>query len=568
MGEAILDLEAVSAVARNATIIYTYSPNPYDALTYAVDQNLAPVITASFAASACNSGVTALRSSYRSIAQQANAQGITWLNGSGDSGAAGCDVDTSAVATHGLSTTFPAEIPEVTAVGGTEFNEQNGSYWSAANNANGASALSYIPEMAWNDAAVSGGLWSGGGGASAFFAKPSWQTGPGVPNDGARDVPDMALNASKLHDSFYHVVSGSWYGGGGTSFSSPAFAGMTVLLNQYLVAHRAQGTPGVGNLNQMLYGLAQTAPSAFHDITAGNNKMPCQIGTPNCTAGSMGYNAGPGYDLATGLGSVDVANLAAAALALSLPAPPPALTPGTVANGATYLAGGLVPGNWAQVKGTNLSGMTRIWDASDFVGLGNSLPTSLGGTSVTVSGIPAAVYYVSPGQVSFQVPSGVSGTVPVQVTSFGVASNIVTGTVVSSAPGIFPVAANGVNYAAGVFLDGKIAGDPSMGPAFRNAAPGDVVQLFASGLAAAPAGVVAGVQSAGSVSVTIGSVTIPADSANLVAVGEFQINFTVPQAFAGMPEGNYPIAISIGGVSSPATINSSPPGPVVIPIRH
>jgi len=70
------------------------------------------------------------------------------------------------------------------------------------------------------------------------------------------------------------------------------------------------------------------------------------------------------------------------------------------------------------------------------------------------------------------------------------------------------------------------------------------------------------------VNVTIGSVTVPALAADLVAVGEFQVNFQVPQAFAGMPEGNYPVTISINGVSSPATINSSPPGPVVIPIRH
>jgi len=570
MGEAILDLEAVSSVARNATIIYVYAANPYDALTYAGDQNLAPVITASFAASACSPSITAaLRSSYRLIAQQANTQGITWLNASGDSGAAGCDADTSAVATGGLWVGFPLDIPEVTAVGGTEFNEQNGSYWSAQNNANGTSVLSYVPEMAWNDSAISGGLWSGGGGVSAFYPKPSWQTGPGVPNDGMRDVPDVSLNSSKVHDSFYHPNNGFvWTGGGGTSFASPAMAGMTVLVSQYLVAHGAQSKPGVGNLNQMLYRLAQTAPSAFHDITVGSNKVPCKIGTPNCTTGSMGYEAGPGYDMATGLGTVDVANLAAAALALSLPVPAPTLTPGSVANGATYLEGGLVPGSWAQVKGTNLSGLTRIWDASDFVGLVSGLPTTLGGTSVAVNGIPAALYYVSPNQVSFQVPSAVSGTVSVQVSSFGAQSNTVTSTAAASAPGIFPIAANGVNYIAGVFLDGKIAGDPSVGPAFRSAKPGDLVQLYATGLTAAPAGVLVGLESVGNVNVTIGSVTVPALAADLVAVGEFQVNFQVPQAFAGMPEGNYPVTISINGVSSPATINSSPPGPVVIPIRH
>jgi len=107
-----------------------------------------------------------------------------------------------------------------------------------------------------------------------------------------------------------------------------------------------------------------------------------------------------------------------------------------------------------------------------------------------------------------------------------------------------------------------------MGPAFRNATPGDVVQLYATGLAPSPAGVLVGTESVGNVNVTVGSVTVPALAADLVAAGEFQINFQVPQAFAGMPEGNYAVTISINGVSSPASINSIPAGPVVIPIRH
>jgi uncharacterized protein (TIGR03437 family) len=156
----------------------------------------------------------------------------------------------------------------------------------------------------------------------------------------------------------------------------------------------------------------------------------------------------------------------------------------------------------------------------------------------------------------------------VQVSSFGAQSNTVTSTAVASAPGIFPISVNGVNYIAGVFLDGKIAGDPSLGPAFRNAQPGDVVQLYATGLTATPAGVLVGLESVGNVSVAIGSVTVPALAADLVAAGEFQVNFQVPQAFADMPEGNYPVTISMNGVSSPAIVNSSPPGPVVMPIRH
>src|ERR1019366_2518781 len=243
----------------------------------------------------------------------------------------------------------------------------------------------------------------------------------------------------------------------------------------------------------------------------------------------------------------------------------PTLQSGTLTNGATYVAGGLVPGSWAQVKGTNLSTTTRIWAGSDFTDLGNTLPTNLSGVQVKVNNQPAAVYYISPTQVSFQVPAGITGTATVQVTANGQMSNTVSAAAATNSPGIFPIILGGTNYAAAVFLDGKIAADPSIGPAFRNAVPGDTVQLFATGLAPSPAGTVVSTTLLSGVTVTIGSVTISASAAALVAVGEFQINFTVPQDFASMSPGLYPISISLNGVTSPASINSSPPGPVVIP---
>ncbi len=125
--EANLDLEWAGAVARNATIIYVYSQNVFESLEYAIDQNLAPVISVSYGG--CE---TAATSSFRTLAQQANAEGITWLNASGDSGAAGCDNDGERAASQGPAVTFPADIPEVTAVGGSELNEGSVNYWSAA----------------------------------------------------------------------------------------------------------------------------------------------------------------------------------------------------------------------------------------------------------------------------------------------------------------------------------------------------------------------------------------------------------------------------------------------------
>ena len=249
--------------------------------------------------------------------------------------------------------------------------------------------------------------------------------------------------------------------------------------------------------------------------------------------------------------------------------PAPVLTAGSVANGATYVSGGLVPGSWAQVKGSLLGNVTRIWAAQDFAGLGKALPAGLSGVQVKVNNMPAAVYYVDQGQIDFQVPNGVSGNASIQVTVSGIASNVVTGAVAGNAPGLFPNSVNGVNYPAAIFADGKYVGDPSIGPLYRKAIPGDVIQLYATGLVAEPAGVLPAVQGVSGVTVTIGSVTVPADYAGLTQyAGEFQINFTVPRQFAAMAPGNYPISIAVSGVSSPATINSSPPGAVVVPITH
>lgn len=111
-------------------------------------------------------------------------------------------------------------------------------------------------------------------------------------------------------------------------------------------------------------------------------------------------------------------------------------------------------------------------------------------------------------------------------------------------------------------------GSPAVGPAFRNAKPGDVIQLFATGLTSSPAVVLVSQHAVSGVTVTIGIVTVPADFAGLVAVGELQINFTVPSEFASMPAGSYPLTISVNGVSSPGAIDTNPQSAVVLPIRH
>jgi uncharacterized protein (TIGR03437 family) len=261
-----------------------------------------------------------------------------------------------------------------------------------------------------------------------------------------------------------------------------------------------------------------------------------------------------------------LATLEEVTVSFSTHPPPPFLrTSVSPGNGATYNQGGLVSGSWAQVQGFNLSSTTRKWQASDFTGLGDNLPTNLDGSQVKVNGVPAAIYYISSDQINLQVPVGISGTASVQVVASNGSSNIATGSAVSNSPGIFPIVENGVVYPATVFnSDGRLVGASSIGPAFRPARPGEHVQLYATGLAPSPAGVIVGVQYLSGAAVAIGTITIQADATALVAPGEFQINFTVPQ----LADGNYPISIQIDGASSPLDIASNPALSFVFPIHH
>jgi uncharacterized protein (TIGR03437 family) len=303
--EGDLDLEWAGAIAPKATIYYVYGADPLIAAVYAVDLNIAPIISISYG----NCEIEFPSLLYRTVLQQGNAQGITTLSASGDSGAAGCDsqgLDPSA--TRGQAATFPSNLPEVTGVGGTLFNDATGNYWASSNDAAGGSVLSYIPEVAWNETAPGFGLGASGGGASALITKPDWQTGPGVPNDNARDIPDVAMSAA-VHDGYLVMYQNTLVVVGGTSASAPSLAGIVAMVNQYQVTRGFQKKAGLGNINPQLYRLAKATPAAFHDITAGNNIVPCAQGTPNCLNSSYGFTAGPGYDLVTGLGSIDGNNL-------------------------------------------------------------------------------------------------------------------------------------------------------------------------------------------------------------------------------------------------------------------
>lgn len=403
--EADLDLEWAGAVARYANLIYVFADDVSVAVYHAIDNNLAPVISESFGL--CEAQVVANNmgvSTFEVEAQKANSQGITWLASSGDSGAAGCDYN-EPIATLGLAVGLPATVPEVTAVGGTEFNEGSLTYWSSTNGPYDGSALSYIPEMAWNDTGANGSLSASSGGVSTLYKKPAWQTGPGVPSDGGRDIPDISLNASSAHDPYIVVSEGTAIGVGGTSASSPSFAGILAVLNQFLVQNKVQSKPGLGNINPKLYSMAAAGTAGvFHDVTVGDNIVPCQSGTPNCTGGQFGFKAGPGYDLVTGLGSVDGYNLILAWSGLTI-------TPTTMtlaANPATILASGstVLTATVKAVSGTlTPDGMIsftlggKLLGAAALVGTGASASASItvfGNQLLTATNTVQASYRGSP----------------------------------------------------------------------------------------------------------------------------------------------------------------------------
>jgi pseudomonalisin len=306
--EADLDVEWSGAVAKNATIDFVISQSTATtdgvdlSAQFIVNNNIATVMSTSFGL--CETALGAAGNDFwNTLWQQAAAQGITAFVSTGDSGAAGCDAATATAGT-GTGVNGLGSTPNNIAVGGTEFNEGTGTFWSPTNDpTTQASVLSYIPEVAWNESGnVTGGsgLFATGGGASAIYPKPAFQAGPGVPADGARDVPDVALSSAS-HDGYlmiqgHSATASGLETAGGTSAASPSFAGLMALVVQ------KTGT-SQGNANPVLYSMGQNqfagGTAVYHDATTGDNSVP----------GVTGFTAGTGYDQATGWGSVDAANL-------------------------------------------------------------------------------------------------------------------------------------------------------------------------------------------------------------------------------------------------------------------
>src|SRR5215469_4283175 len=401
--EAILDAEWASASAPSAGILMASCADSnvtfggLIAMQNLINGSTPPPAIMSLSYGNCETvNGAAANAAYNAAYQQAVTEGVSVFVAAGDSGAAGCD-NSVAEATHGIGVNAFASTPYNVAVGGTDFSDTfsgtNANYWSSSNTSAFGSALSYVPEIPWNDSCA-GALLStyegysptygslslcndplfgsffmttvaGGGGPSqcasgapaangvvggtcAGWPKPSWQMIFGNPNDGVRDTPDVSLFAADGLWSHFYVfcwsdtknggaVCGSdpsaWSGAGGTSFASPIMAGIQALINQkaggpqgnpgpvyYQLAAAEYGSSGSSSCNSN-NGNAVGQECIFYDVTMGDMDVDCT--GPNCYlgGGSVGvlstsdtlfapaFGTTTGWDFATGIGTVNAANL-------------------------------------------------------------------------------------------------------------------------------------------------------------------------------------------------------------------------------------------------------------------
>ena len=412
--EAYLDVEMAGAAAPGAAVyLYISAGSAFQdplllAAARAVDDDQADILSVSYG------GPEDGDQTWNDLWEQAAAEGQTVLVASGDFGQAQNYYFEQQV--NGLAST-----PWNVAVGGTDFYYADyalgapsaASDWNATNNpTTKGSLIAPITEQVWNDPfgldAIPNEIeesqdGAGGGGASSCatwnstvgcvggYSKPSWQTGKGVPADGVRDLPDVALFAANGPNYSAYAICGeegdctpdtsgnfSVFLVGGTSASAPGMAGIMALVDQ---KHGRQG-----QADYTLYPLAQQQPAAFNDITLGGNWDLC-VFLPNCNLGvdnlgpdwgeSTVYSATPGFDLASGWGSVDAAKLVNNWGAISFQATTTTLTvsPTKVTHGANVtLTADVAP---ASGSGTP-TGAVAVLSTS-------TLPSNKGQTAITLT---------------------------------------------------------------------------------------------------------------------------------------------------------------------------------------
>jgi subtilase family serine protease len=265
-------------------------PEIVKAENFVINHHLGDVISQSFGATEETFPNKQSILNLRSAFQNAATHGVTVLASSGDDGATDAQLNGSDLFTMPVNS-WPSADPLVTSIGGTMLTlDDNGNRLA--------------PDVVWNDLNTVGG-GAGGGGLSAVFPRPSFQDGVHRVTGNHRGTPDISLSAAVdgavvLYFSFdptrvgYHLV-------GGTSEASPEFAGVVAMAAQ--LAHH-----GLGNINSRLYRLGQFGHfTGTVDVTQGNNTFGPFTNSDGTTHTVQGFNAGPGYDLASGNGTIDAA---------------------------------------------------------------------------------------------------------------------------------------------------------------------------------------------------------------------------------------------------------------------
>ncbi|MGH2458635.1 MAG: protease pro-enzyme activation domain-containing protein, partial [Chloroflexota bacterium] len=369
--EVELDMEVASAIAPGASQIVYEAPNtwPDSVLLYnqIVTDDHASVVSSSWGA--CEGEYpSSVEQQLDQVLQEGAAQGQAFFVASGDDGAYGCQKSTT------LQVQFPASDPNVVAVGGTSLVTGSGGIYESE------SAWSCALCAESNDPAGIGG----GGGFSSTFSMPSFQVQYGLGTSASkRNVPDVSANADPstgytMYCATVACGSAGWIIVGGTSAATPLWAGLAADTNEYL--HRL-GKTRLGNASAFIYGVASPSEpyTAYHDVRTGDN---------------LHYNAGPGYDLATGLGSPDAWSFARD-VAVSSP---------------TSLSGGLIDFGLVAIGSTS-TGESVIFT--------NGLSQAVTLPTVTVGGETPGAFSHSTNCDGAVVPSGGSCAVTVAFTPNG-----------------------------------------------------------------------------------------------------------------------------------------------------
>jgi subtilase family serine protease len=576
--EATLDASWSGALAPSANIdfVVSGSTNTTDGIDlselYIIENNLGAIMTESFGI--CEANVTPGDAQGISLlAEQAAAQGITYMVSAGDTGAAGCDNLGETTAVGGISINVLASNPFTVAMGGTLFNEhgQDATYWGTTNGSALGSALAYIPEDAWNETCTTQcqqgqpPLAAGSGGASIYFQKPPWQSGvTGTSSDTVRDIPDISLTSAG-HDFYLLCLQAScvpdsqgfvsFAGVLGTSAAAPSFASVMALVDQ------SQGGPQ-GVANYVLYPLAlaqqtagtkcdasntSTPPNSacvFNDVTSGNISVPGEAGYPSGV-----YAAAAGYDMATGLGSVNVANLVTAWASAKFNATTTTLTlngvstPITIAHGASVAVGGKVTSNSTTPTG-DVALMAAIGPSGSLTnqtGVAEFLLGSGGVISGTTTQLPGGTYmvtarYAGNGTFAASTSAGIQVTVNQEAST-------------TSISGLDP---NGLPLAGGTYPFGSVI--------FVRA---DVVGASGHGT---PSGAVTFTDTFGALPSLNPQISPPVAVPNPSPLNSGG-NTSVGDGIISFDAGNHSIAASYGGDSSFNTSQSSGSAPVTFTIQ-